>query len=225
MAKEQHHVISPLLGTVFRVSVKAGDEVRASQEIVIIESMKMEHPVEAGVDGIVESVLVGEGDTIAAGQKLFTVTPAVLSGKADDRDAAASGGGERADLARYRERRHLTTDAARPDAVARRRAKNQRTARENIDDHTVRRVVTADSTAWTKASRPVKAVTRRGCDTVRAGSSRAMRAAAFGSRQAILWWVASSAMSAALWHSLPVPAVVGMAMSGSMGRVALPTPW
>ena len=134
MAKEQHHVISPLLGTVFRVSVKVGDEVRASQEIVIIESMKMEHPVEAGIDGIVESVLVGEGDTIAAGQKLFTVTPAVLSGKTDDHDAAASGGGERADLARYRERRHLTTDAARPDAVARRRAKNQRTARENIDD-------------------------------------------------------------------------------------------
>ena len=51
------------------------------------------------------------------------------------------------------------------------------------------------------------------------------RAAAFGSRQAILWWVASSAMRAALWHSLPVPAVVGMAMSGSIGRVALPIPW
>ncbi len=51
-----------------------------------------------------------------------------------------------------------------------------------------------------------------------------MAAAALGSRHAIFWCVSSSAMSAALWHSLPVPAVVGIAMSGSIGLVALPTP-
>ena len=52
----------------------------------------------------------------------------------------------------------------------------------------------------------------------------ATRAAAFGSPQAIFWCVVSSEISAKDWHSLPVPAVVGMAMSGSISRVALPTP-
>jgi acetyl-CoA carboxylase carboxyltransferase component len=45
-----------------------------------------------------------------------------------------SGGGERDDLAELRRREALTRDAARPDAVARRRDAGGRTARENIDD-------------------------------------------------------------------------------------------
>ena len=134
MAQEQHIVTSPLLGTVFRVAVKPGDQVRATQEIVIIESMKMEHPVEAGADGIVATVHVAEGDTISAGQALFDITPAVLAAPTESPAAGTMPSTERADLARYRERRRLTTDDARPDAVARRHAKGQRTARENIAD-------------------------------------------------------------------------------------------
>ena len=134
MVQKQHSVSSPLLGTVFRVTVKPGDEVRASQEIVIIESMKMEHPVESGVDGIIAAVHVAEGDTVAAGQVLFDIVAADVAAASATAVADASPHVERADLARYRERRRLTTDAARPDAVARRHAKGQRTARENIDD-------------------------------------------------------------------------------------------
>ncbi len=134
MAQKQHSVTSPLLGTVFRVSVNVGDEVRASQEIVIIESMKMEHPVEAGIDGVIAAVHVAEGDTIAAGQTLFDIAPAVLGVASSVNPADTSTPEERADLARYRERRRLTTDSARPDAVARRHARGQRTARENIAD-------------------------------------------------------------------------------------------
>src|SRR5438874_1687580 len=59
---------------------------------------------------------------------------------------------------------------------------------------------------------PVQAVTRVGWESVRRGSRMAMRAAALGSMQAIFWCVRSSAMSAADWHSLPVPAVVGLAI-------------
>lgn len=128
-----HDIASPLLGTIFKVKVSVGDTVRARQEILIIESMKMEHPVEAGIDGVVTSISVVEGDTIAAGQILISISPALVADISDD-EVASSSSSERADLSRYRERRHLTTDDARPEAVARRTAKGQRTARANIAD-------------------------------------------------------------------------------------------
>jgi acetyl-CoA carboxylase carboxyltransferase component len=93
----------------------------------------MEHPVEAGVDGVVASIAVAEGDTIAAGQVLVSITPGVIAVHAKEATSSHSIQ-ERDDLARYRERRRLTTDEARPEAVARRTAKGQRTARANIAD-------------------------------------------------------------------------------------------
>ena len=129
----KHDIASPLLGTIFKVTVAVGDSVHAKQEILIIESMKMEHPVEAGVDGVVASIAVAEGDTIAAGQVLVSITPGVIAVHAKEATSSHSIQ-ERDDLARYRERRRLTTDEARPEAVARRTAKGQRTARANIAD-------------------------------------------------------------------------------------------
>ena len=129
-----HNVSSPILGTVFKITVKPGDTVRANREILILESMKMEHPVEAGVEGTIAAVLVAEGDTISAGQVLVHITPGVIADVTATEASATTSVGERADLARYRDRRHLTTDDARPEAVARRAAKGQRTARANIAD-------------------------------------------------------------------------------------------
>jgi len=129
-----HNVSSPILGTVFKISVKPGDTVRANREILILESMKMEHPVEAGVEGTITAVLVAEGDTIAAGQVLVHITPGVIADVTATEASTAATVGERADLARYRDRRHLTTDDARPEAVARRASRGQRTARANIAD-------------------------------------------------------------------------------------------
>ena len=128
-----HDIASPLLGTIFKVAVAVGDSVHAKQEILIIESMKMEHPVEAGVDGVVASIAVAEGDTIAAGQVLVSITPGAVAVHAST-ESSNQPAHERDDLARYRERRRLTTDEARPEAVARRAAKGQRTARANIAD-------------------------------------------------------------------------------------------
>ena len=127
-------IVSPILGTVFRVKVGVGAQVRKGQEIVVIESMKMEHPVEAVEDGTVTAILAAEGDTVSAGQALVAFTPGAVTVDAVDDAAEQESSGERADLAAYRERRRLTTDAARPDAVARRAAKGQRTARANIAD-------------------------------------------------------------------------------------------
>ena len=129
-----HEIVSPILGTVFKVSVATGSQVRAGQEIVVIESMKMEHPVEATHDGTITAVFVSEGDTVSAGQPLVGLAPGTVAAPDVTVDDAGPTTDERADLARYRERRRLTTDEARPEAVARRAAKGQRTARANIAD-------------------------------------------------------------------------------------------
>ena len=95
---------------------------------------------------------------------------------------------------------------------------------ENIHDNSFLFLVTAVSTAWAMASMPVQAVTLRGCERVSSGSRMAIFAAALGSPQAILLWVSISEISANDWHSLPVPAVVGITMSGSISRLAKPIP-
>ena len=127
-------VVAPLLGTVTRVHVVAGDAVGADDEIAVLESMKMEHPVAAGASGVVVEVLVGEGQTVEMGQALVRVRPGAAAPDPVAPVTATAGSGERADLARYRERRRLLDDAARPEAVARRHARGQRTARENVAD-------------------------------------------------------------------------------------------
>lgn len=48
---------SEMAGTVWKVLVNEGDTVEIGQEVVIIESMKMEIPVESEVAGIVKRVL------------------------------------------------------------------------------------------------------------------------------------------------------------------------
>ena len=124
---------SPLIGTVVSVNAQPGDQVREGSEVVVLESMKMEHPVVADCDGTVSDIAVRAGDTVEENQILFAVTPGAVSATGKSRGTKTDAA-ERADLARYRERRRLTTDAARPAAVDKRRARGQRTARENIAD-------------------------------------------------------------------------------------------
>ena len=63
-------VTSPMPGTVIRLEVAPGDEVRARQPLVVLEAMKMEIPVHSPFDGQVKSVHVAEGDRIAGGTLL-----------------------------------------------------------------------------------------------------------------------------------------------------------
>lgn len=59
-----------MAGTVLQVLVQPGDEVKVGQDVVILESMKMEIPITAEVDGRVKAVpaevgsFVGEGDLL-----------------------------------------------------------------------------------------------------------------------------------------------------------------
>jgi acetyl-CoA carboxylase carboxyltransferase component len=121
-------------GTVVRVAVAEGDLVRSGHPILVLESMKMEHDVLAPVSGSLKKISVEQGDTVAEGQRLATIQPAEVAATASDGPDAIDLDAVRADLAEVVARHDKTLDAARPEAVGRRRASNQRTVRENIDD-------------------------------------------------------------------------------------------
>ena len=69
-------VMSPLQGTIVSVEVREGATVRTGQLLVVVESMKMEHEVHAGVDGVVRRVVVDEGGVVNAGEPLLFVEAA-----------------------------------------------------------------------------------------------------------------------------------------------------
>jgi len=62
-----------ITGTVWKVEVSVGQKVAAGDVLVILESMKMEMPVEAPGAGTVEKVLVAEGQAVDEGQILLTI--------------------------------------------------------------------------------------------------------------------------------------------------------
>jgi acetyl-CoA carboxylase biotin carboxyl carrier protein len=62
-----------ITGTVWKILVKAGDAVTQDQTLVILESMKMEMPVEAPEAGRVLSVNVAEGASVDEGDVLVTL--------------------------------------------------------------------------------------------------------------------------------------------------------
>ena len=66
-------VKAPMPGTVVNVVVSAGQAVKAGDDLVFIEAMKMETPVKAPQDGTVASVNVGAGDAVEAGDVLATM--------------------------------------------------------------------------------------------------------------------------------------------------------
>jgi acetyl/propionyl-CoA carboxylase alpha subunit len=59
-------ITAPMPGTVIKVNVTAGDEVKARDPLVVLEAMKMETPLLAPFDATVRAVHVAEGDRVAA---------------------------------------------------------------------------------------------------------------------------------------------------------------
>ncbi|MGH0034076.1 MAG: carboxyl transferase domain-containing protein [Myxococcota bacterium] len=127
-------VRAPLQGSVVVVDAAVGDRVRTGQALLVMEAMKMEHVIEAPGPGVVRSIEARVGATVAEGTVLVWIEP-TEAGQADrEREAPPDLEAVRPDLAEVQARHARGLDAARPDAVARRRATGQRTARENVDD-------------------------------------------------------------------------------------------
>jgi biotin carboxyl carrier protein len=62
---------APITGSIWRVLAAEGDRVAEGDEVAIIESMKLEIPVESEADGTVTRIHVAEGDSVAEGQLLL----------------------------------------------------------------------------------------------------------------------------------------------------------
>lgn len=69
----QFAVASEVQGNVWQLLVSAGDQVSAGDTLVILESMKVEIPVEAPVSGRVAEVLVAPEDAVAEDQVLVVI--------------------------------------------------------------------------------------------------------------------------------------------------------
>ena len=74
MKGKSHHVCAPLAGTVWKIVTVAGQSVTEGETLLILESMKMEVPVEADRDGTLVEIHVKEGSPVNEGTPVVTLT-------------------------------------------------------------------------------------------------------------------------------------------------------
>jgi acetyl-CoA carboxylase carboxyltransferase component len=131
---------SPLAAQIVQWQVAPGDTVRVGDVLVILEAMKMEHELRAEAPGRVLELLYAGGESVQVGDVLLRAEPGREADPEPGAVAAVAArqvstpGAPRPDLQQLLDRQARTLDAARPEAVARRHAAGQRTARENIAD-------------------------------------------------------------------------------------------
>jgi propionyl-CoA carboxylase alpha chain len=64
-------LLSPMPGLIISIPVRAGEPVKAGQELLVLEAMKMENVLRAERDAVVEAIAVEPGATVAADQVLI----------------------------------------------------------------------------------------------------------------------------------------------------------
>ena len=69
MANVEAHIT----GTVWKIEVQVGDTVEEGDTVVILESMKMEMPVEAEDEGMVSEIRCAEGQAVSEGDTLVVL--------------------------------------------------------------------------------------------------------------------------------------------------------
>jgi len=66
-------VKASMAGSVWKIAVSQEEEVEEDQDIVILESMKMEIPIPAEDDGVVKEIKVAEGDFVNEGDVIAII--------------------------------------------------------------------------------------------------------------------------------------------------------
>jgi biotin carboxyl carrier protein len=67
-------ITAPMPGIIFKVNVKADDQIKKGQVLLILETMKMENEIVAPTDGVIASVNVSEGASVNVGDMLLSLT-------------------------------------------------------------------------------------------------------------------------------------------------------
>jgi biotin carboxyl carrier protein len=70
--KKGARIKSQMPGKIVRILVKAGEEVKKGQSLLVMEAMKMENEIKSPQDGIIKDVKVTEGQAIETGSELIT---------------------------------------------------------------------------------------------------------------------------------------------------------
>jgi acetyl-CoA/propionyl-CoA carboxylase biotin carboxyl carrier protein len=66
-------IVAPMQGTIVKVLVNEGDEVKAGQAVLVLEAMKMENHINADRGGTVREIRVTAGDTVGTGDVLVVI--------------------------------------------------------------------------------------------------------------------------------------------------------
>jgi biotin carboxyl carrier protein len=67
------HIKAPMPGLVVTIPVNIGDQILKGQNVIILESMKMENELKAPRDGVVERINVAKGDSVEKNQVLVVI--------------------------------------------------------------------------------------------------------------------------------------------------------
>ena len=127
-------VRAPMQGTIVSLVAAEGDAVAKGRPLLVLEAMKMEHVVSAPAGGVVRRIAVAPGDTVFEGHPLAFLEEREVAVEEAESVAEVNLDHVRPDLREVYERHAVGLDERRLDAVARRRATGQRTARENVED-------------------------------------------------------------------------------------------
>ena len=65
------YLLSPMPGLLVKLGVKVGDQVKAGEELAVVEAMKMENSLRATNDGIVAKISADVGDSLMVDQAIL----------------------------------------------------------------------------------------------------------------------------------------------------------
>ena len=123
---------APMRASVISIEVTTGTSVRPGQTVVVLEAMKMHHVVESQTSGIVTDITIAVDDVVDEDDALLIVALSDEAAEQHDEPIDVDLDAPRADLDDVNARHARGQDAARPQAVAKRRKISSRTARENV---------------------------------------------------------------------------------------------
>ncbi|NYT22004.1 carbamoyl-phosphate synthase large subunit [Alcaligenaceae bacterium] len=129
-----HGAIAPMGGRLLSYLVSAGDIVTPGSPVAVLESMKMEHELTAGLAGRIDRLLLTEGVLVEEGDTVLALEPMDVDTGGARCETRVDPGHIRADLAEVIDRHAYQRDESRPEAVASRNNRGKRTARQNLDD-------------------------------------------------------------------------------------------
>ncbi len=127
---------APMQAVLVSLETAEGEPAAPGQVLAIVEAMKMQHEITAPRACRVLTHLIEPGATLDAGQAVLLIEEIDAEGQTSAAAAPPDPDHIRPDLKAFLDRIALTRDENRGRAVARRRARGQRTARENIADLT-----------------------------------------------------------------------------------------